>query len=50
VKFIFTSSISAAYGWDHTIGPYPEEMVHDPKYAVGNGYGESKYVVEQVRI
>jgi nucleoside-diphosphate-sugar epimerase len=48
VKFIFTSSISTAQSWDQSIGPYPEELVMDPKYAVGMGYGESKYVTERV--
>ena len=50
MKFIFTSSVSATYGWDRTLGPYPEEVVYDPNYAVGSGYGESKYAVERVCI
>ncbi|KAF8868636.1 acetyl-CoA synthetase-like protein [Gymnopilus junonius] len=28
--------------------PYPENVVLDPRYAVGNGYGESKYVAERI--
>lgn len=48
VKILFTSSVSSAFSWDKTQGPYPEEVVVDPKYAVGNGYGESKYVSERV--
>ncbi|KAH9475986.1 putative NRPS-like protein biosynthetic cluster [Psilocybe cubensis] len=48
VKFLFTSSVSSAYSWDKTHGPYPEEVVTDSRYAVGNGYGESKYVAERV--
>lgn len=30
------------------MGPYPEEVILDPKYAVGGGYGESKYISERV--
>jgi len=48
VKILFTSSVSSAFSWDKTQGPYPEEVVVDPKYAVGNGYGESKYVSERI--
>ncbi|KAF8185750.1 acetyl-CoA synthetase-like protein [Pholiota molesta] len=48
-KFIFTSSVGVAGGWDQSAaGPYPEEILSDAKYAVGSGYGESKYVVERV--
>ena len=50
VKFIFTSSIASALSWDQSRGPYPEEVVLDAKYAVGNGYGESKYVAERVSL
>ncbi|KAJ3509565.1 hypothetical protein NLJ89_g5155 [Agrocybe chaxingu] len=48
LKFLFTSSIASAFSWDRNLGTYPEEVVQDPKYAVGNGYGESKYVAERV--
>ncbi|KAE9406898.1 acetyl-CoA synthetase-like protein [Gymnopus androsaceus JB14] len=49
VRFLFTSSISSAQSWDaHTQGPYPEHVVMDAKYAVGGGYGESKYVTERI--
>lgn len=48
VKFIFTSSVASALSWDQTKGAYPEEVVEDPKYAIGNGYGEAKYVTERV--
>ncbi|KAF8901181.1 acetyl-CoA synthetase-like protein [Gymnopilus junonius] len=48
VKILFTSSISSTFSWDKTQGPYPEEVVEDPRYAVGNGYGESKYVSERI--
>ena len=50
IKFIFTSSIASAISWDQSRGPYPEEVVLDARYAVGNGYGESKYVAERVSI
>ncbi|KAF8892830.1 acetyl-CoA synthetase-like protein [Gymnopilus junonius] len=48
IKFIFTSSIASAASWDRSLGPYPENVVLDPRYAVGNGYGESKYVAERI--
>ncbi|KAF8953018.1 putative aminoadipate reductase [Flammula alnicola] len=48
IKFIFTSSVASALSWDQSQGPYPEEVVLDPRYAVGNGYGESKYVTERI--
>ena len=50
IKFIFTSSIASALSWDQSQGPYPEEVVLDARYAVGNGYGESKYVAERVSL
>ncbi|KAJ3773057.1 putative aminoadipate reductase [Lentinula raphanica] len=49
IRFLFTSSIASAQAWDaRLLGPYPEEVVMDPKYAVGGGYGESKYVTERI--
>ncbi|TFK46677.1 NAD(P)-binding protein [Heliocybe sulcata] len=48
LKFIFTSSISVGQSWDAAKGPYPEKVVPEPDGAVGAGYGEGKYVVEQV--
>ncbi|KAF8154567.1 hypothetical protein B0H34DRAFT_661311 [Crassisporium funariophilum] len=48
LKFLFTSSVASAYSWDQSRGPYPEEVVTDPRFAVGNGYGESKYVSERI--
>ncbi|KAE9398018.1 acetyl-CoA synthetase-like protein [Gymnopus androsaceus JB14] len=49
IRFLFTSSIGSAQSWDAKIlGPYPEEVVMDAKYAVGGGYGESKYVTERI--
>lgn len=47
-KLLFTSSVASAFSWDRTRGPCPEEVLLDPKYAIGNGYGESKYVAERV--
>ncbi|KAE9385220.1 hypothetical protein BT96DRAFT_1026658 [Gymnopus androsaceus JB14] len=49
IRFLFTSSIASAQSWDaKTQGLYPEEVVMDAKYAVGGGYGESKYVTERI--
>ena len=48
LKFIFTSSVASAVSWDSSQGPYPEENILDARFAVGNGYGESKYVSERV--
>ncbi|KAF9058549.1 putative aminoadipate reductase [Rhodocollybia butyracea] len=49
LRFLFTSSIGSAQSWDpSTMGPYPEKVVSDPKYAVGAGYGESKYISERI--
>ncbi|KAE9406881.1 acetyl-CoA synthetase-like protein [Gymnopus androsaceus JB14] len=49
VRFLFTSSIGSTQSWDSkTQGPYPEHVVMDAKYAVGGGYGESKYVTERI--
>jgi hypothetical protein len=49
IRYLFTSSIGSAQGWDvRSKGAYPEEVVMDAKYAVGGGYGESKYATERV--
>ncbi|KAJ7636839.1 acetyl-CoA synthetase-like protein [Roridomyces roridus] len=37
-RFLFTSSIASAQGWDRTRGPFPEELQLDADVAVGNGY------------
>ena len=50
VKLIFTSSISSASSWTSSQGPYPEEVISDAQFAIGMGYGESKYVSERVFI
>ncbi|KAJ6514509.1 male sterility protein-domain-containing protein [Mycena vitilis] len=48
VRFLFTSSISSAQGWDPSLGPFPEELQLDVSVAIGSGYGESKYVSERI--
>ncbi|KAJ7613299.1 acetyl-CoA synthetase-like protein [Mycena polygramma] len=48
VRFLFTSSIGSAQGWDRERGPFPEEVQFDASVAVSNGYGESKYVSERI--
>ena len=50
LKLIFSSSISSAFSWTLLQGPYPEEVILDAEFAVGMGYGESKYVSERVII
>ncbi|KAG6855913.1 hypothetical protein H0H87_009479 [Tephrocybe sp. NHM501043] len=47
-RFLFTSSISSAQSWPKSNGPYPEEILMDPSSAIGNGYGEGKYVAERI--
>ncbi|KAJ7782239.1 putative aminoadipate reductase [Mycena maculata] len=46
-RFIFTSSIASARSWDPSRGPCPEDILNDTSVAMG-GYGQSKYVVEQI--
>ncbi|KAJ7622622.1 putative aminoadipate reductase [Mycena polygramma] len=48
VRFLFTSSITSAQGWDLNLGPFPEELQLEANVAVGSGYGESKYVSERI--
>ncbi|KAJ7656826.1 putative aminoadipate reductase [Mycena polygramma] len=48
VRFLFTSSIGSAQGWNQNLGPFPEELQVNVNVAVGNGYGESKYVSERI--
>ena len=48
-KFLFTSSVASAQGWDKSRGAFPEEVQFDAGVAVGLGYGASKYVCERVR-
>ncbi|KAJ7489282.1 putative aminoadipate reductase [Mycena latifolia] len=46
-KFLFTSSIASAQLWDPSRGPCPESLLSDGFVALG-GYGQSKYVAEQI--
>ncbi|KAF9059347.1 putative nonribosomal peptide synthetase [Rhodocollybia butyracea] len=49
LRFLFTSSVSAAQSWNSILkGPYPEKIESNPQFAVGGGYGESKYVAERI--
>lgn len=48
LRFIFVSSVGSVVGWDPSQGPVPEEHLGDPAVALSTGYGESKYVAEQV--
>lgn len=48
IRFVFTSSVTSAQGWDRDRGAVPEEIEEDTGIAVGAGYGESKYVAERV--
>jgi thioester reductase-like protein len=48
-RFLFTSSVASAQGWDKSRGAFPEEVQFDAGVAVGPGYGASKYVSERVR-
>ncbi|KAF9067129.1 putative aminoadipate reductase [Rhodocollybia butyracea] len=44
-----SSKHASSIRWDaRSKGAYPEEVVMDAKYAVGGGYGESKYVTERI--
>ena len=47
-RFLFTSSIASAQGWDKSKGAFPEEVQFDVSTALGGGYGEAKYVCERV--
>ncbi|KAJ7604122.1 putative aminoadipate reductase [Roridomyces roridus] len=48
IRFLFTSSIASAQGWDQSLGLFPEELQLDASVAVGNGYGEGKYASERI--
>lgn len=52
VKFLFTSSISIAGGWDASKGPVPEAVIDNESFLSrrGRGYECSKYVVEHVSL
>lgn len=47
-RFLFTSSIASVQSWDRSRGHCPEDIISDTTVAMG-GYGQSKYVAEQVR-
>jgi nucleoside-diphosphate-sugar epimerase len=49
IRMAFTSSVAVTQSWPRDAGPFPEEPQDNPQWCVGNGYGESKYVCEQVR-
>ncbi|KAL4077419.1 putative nonribosomal peptide synthetase, partial [Scleroderma citrinum] len=49
-RFMFTSSITSAQGWDRKRGRVPEEVMSDASLAVGGGYGSSKYVSETILV
>ncbi|KAJ3888837.1 hypothetical protein GG344DRAFT_52847, partial [Lentinula edodes] len=44
LQFLFTSSIGSTLSCSNAKGFYPEEVIMDPKYSVGAGCGESKYI------
>ncbi|KAG6888349.1 hypothetical protein C0995_009042 [Termitomyces sp. Mi166 len=48
VRFVFTSSVASAQSWGQIEVPFPEEVLTDAAVAVGNGYGEGKYVAERL--
>ncbi|CAL1709603.1 unnamed protein product [Somion occarium] len=50
VRFMFTSSIAVASGWDLSRGAVPETVIDNAETLskVGGGYGPSKYVVEHL--
>ncbi|KAJ6534650.1 putative aminoadipate reductase [Mycena vulgaris] len=48
LRFFFTSSVSSLQAWNAKEGLVPEGIIQDPHVAVGTGYGESKFVTEQI--
>ncbi|RDB24956.1 Non-reducing polyketide synthase azaA [Hypsizygus marmoreus] len=48
IRFLFSSTYFAAQSWNSNDGPVPEDTLTDPRVGVGLGYGESKYVAEQI--
>ncbi|KZT61212.1 acetyl-CoA synthetase-like protein [Calocera cornea HHB12733] len=48
-QIIFTSSIGTLQGWREPRA-VPENPIDDPTVALGNGYGESKWVAERVMV
>lgn len=49
-RILFTSSVSAVGQLSSPAGGILEEPCLDPNASLGNGYGESKFVAERVRI
>lgn len=49
IRLLFVSSVSAAKNWCISDGEVPEEPLADPMQTSTNGYGASKFVVENVR-
>lgn len=49
IRLLFVSSISAAQNWPISDGEVPEEPLSDPMQTSANGYGASKFVIENVR-
>jgi hypothetical protein len=48
IRVLFVSSIGVSQSWPRNRGPFPEEPQADPRWCVGSGYSEAKYVCEQV--
>ncbi|KAG6867617.1 hypothetical protein C0993_000498 [Termitomyces sp. T159_Od127] len=48
VRLLFTSSVASAQAWRQPGIPFPEQVMLDAAVAVGNGYGEGKYVAERI--
>ncbi|KAG6818854.1 hypothetical protein H0H93_000950 [Arthromyces matolae] len=49
-RVFLSSSNSTGQAWPPSKGFYPEEVVDDPSFAVGRGYGASKYVAEMASL
>ncbi|KZT22888.1 acetyl-CoA synthetase-like protein [Neolentinus lepideus HHB14362 ss-1] len=49
-RYVFTSSVGISQGWDRENGEFPEESNLPLDVAVGAGYGESKFVSEQLLV
>ncbi|KAJ6568452.1 hypothetical protein B0H10DRAFT_2109334 [Mycena sp. CBHHK59/15] len=47
-KFLFTSSIASVLSWDSINGSCPEEILTDASVTSVTGYGQSKFVAEQI--
>ncbi|KAG5721421.1 Linear gramicidin synthase subunit D [Termitomyces sp. T112] len=48
IRFLFTSSVASAQSWGQPEVLFPEQILMDAAIAVGNGYGEGKYVSERL--